>query len=272
MDLAKVNCIISDLHCGSDRAIFPPSITLPPLMADDNERTLKYSLNQKKLFDHLMSCAQYVKANFKKHSKVIIINGDSIEGIHHQTIQLSAPMVSDHVLIHQEVVKLFLHEIGFSIKNGDELHYNSGTEIHTGYTEQNIVEHFEPYNAKFHDEMKLTQHGKRLWFVHQWKGSGDGVSEGSAVTNGLKAMYYNSLKEGWEMPDFVCGSHFHKATMSSFTQNWKTYYGMITPSFQMKTRHGHKVSAFQRNDIGMGLVEVAPNGLLNIHKPLLMER
>jgi hypothetical protein len=267
---SKINCVLSDTHCGSDRAIFPPTITLPRLMADDNERTLKYSANQKKLFDHLMKCAKHIKTKFKDHQKVIIHNGDATEGNHHLTIQLSAPTLDDHVLIHQEVMECFLHEVGFSVKNGDELHYCSGTELHTGFTESGIVNHFEPYGAKYHDELKLNQWGKKIWLVHQWRVVGDGYTEGNSIVNGLKAMYYNSLKEGWEMPDLTIGSHYHKSAMATFSQRWRTYYGMITPSFQLKTRHGHKVSAFQRNDIGMGLFETAENGLLKIHEPLLM--
>ena len=240
-------------------------------MADDPDRTLTYSTNQKKLFDHLMTSAKYIKDNFKNHQKVIIHNGDAVEGVHHLTIQLSAPMAEDHVLIHQEVMSMFLEEVGFSIKNGDELYYGSGTEAHTGYVESRIARHFEPYGAKYYDELKLEQYGKTLWFVHQWTGTGNGHNEGNAIFNGLKAMYYNSLKEGWEMPAMAIGSHYHKTSLASFTQNWKTYYGMITPSFQMKTRFGQKVSAFQRNDIGLGLVEVATNGMMKIHEPLLLK-
>jgi hypothetical protein len=39
----------------------------------------------------------------------------------------------------------------------------------------------------------------------------------------------------------------------------------------MKTRFGQKVSAFQRNDVGLGLVETRENGLMVIHEPLLMK-
>ena len=155
--------------------------------------------------------------------------------------------------------------------NGDELYYGSGTEAHTGYFEARIARYFEPYGANYFDELKLKQFGNDIWFVHQWKGAGDGTNEGNSVSNGLKAMYYNSLKEGWKMPRVVIGSHYHKATMGSWSQNWQTFYGMITPSFQMKTRFGQKVSAFQRNDIGVGLIEVAADGLLAIREPLLMK-
>jgi len=266
-----INVIISDTHCGSDRAVFPPQITLPPLMADDDPRILRYSYNQEKLYKHLIKCAKHVKENFKDYKKVVIHNGDAIEGIHHHTIQLSAPMIDDHVIIHCEVMDAFLRELGFSLKNGDELHYVSGTESHTGYTEARIVKYFSDYKAKYHDELKLTQYNKKIWFVHQWVGVGNGQNEGNPINNGLKAMYFNSLKEGWQMPDVTVGSHFHKASSGSYTQNWKTHYGMITPSFQMKTRFGQKVSAFQRNDIGIGLIEVFPTENVKILEPLFMK-
>ncbi len=271
MEQPIINVILSDTHCGSDRAVFPPQISLPPLMADEKERLLRYTYNQQKLYDHLMTCAKYVKKQYAGHKKVVIHNGDSIEGTHHKTIQLSAPMPEDHVLIHQAVMDDFLREIGFSIMNNDELYYGSGTEVHTEYSEARMAKYFEPYNAKYYDELKLNQYGKNLWFVHQWKGAGDGVNEGNAVHNGLRTMYYNSLEEKWDMPDVVVASHFHKSVMDTFSKKWKTYYGMITPSFQMKTRFGQKVSAFQRNDIGLGLIEVGEN-FLTIHKPLLMEQ
>ncbi|MBL0320761.1 MAG: hypothetical protein IPP74_15910 [Alphaproteobacteria bacterium] len=187
-----INVAISDTHCGSDRAVFPPSISLPPLMADDKERLLTYSFNQQKLYDHLLYCARTIKERFAGYKKVITHNGDAIEGIHHHTIQLSAPKVDDHVLIHQAVMDDFLYEIGFSVKNGDELRYVSGTETHTGYTEQGIIKHFEDFGATFHDELKLTQYGRKIWYVHQWAGAGNGQNEGNGLSNAIKALYFNS--------------------------------------------------------------------------------
>jgi len=133
MEQPIINVILSDTHCGSDRAVFPPQISLPPLMADEKERLLRYTYNQQKLYDHLMTCAKYVKKQYAGHKKVVIHNGDSIEGTHHKTIQLSAPMPEDHVLIHQAVMDDFLREIGFSIMNNDELYYGSGTKNSNEY-------------------------------------------------------------------------------------------------------------------------------------------
>jgi len=87
-------------------------------------------------------------------------------------------------------------------------------------------------------------------------------------------MHINSMKEGGEMPDVVVGAHFHKAVLGSYTDgtNFKTYFGMILPSLQMKTRYGQKVSAFQRNDIGVSPFEVSENGLIGFHKPMKLEK
>lgn len=263
-----INIAISDMHAGSDRAIFPPRISLPPLMADEKERLLTYSNNQKRIYDHLMHCAKHIKEKYKGYKKVYVHNGDAIEGIHHATIQLSAPQVDDHVLIHQQVMEDFLTKSRFT--SGDELYYISGTETHTNYVEQRIAKYFEHFGATFHDELRLTQNEKEIAFVHQWAGAGKGQNEGETLKNALKALYYDTLKEKRKMPDVVVSSHFHKATMASYSQNWKTYYAMITPSLQMKTRHALKVSAFQRNDIGIGLVEVSKSGLIGIREPLLM--
>lgn len=265
-----INIAISDTHAGSDRAVFPPEILLPPLMADEKERRLTYSYNQQKLYDHLIYCARHIRKKYQGYKKVFVHNGDAVEGIHHHTIQLSAPSVDDHVLIHQAVMEDFLNEAGFSVMNGDELHYVSGTETHTGYVESRITKHFEYFGAKYHDELKLTQNGRKIWYVHQWAHAGKGQNEGEGLKNAIKSLYYDTLKENREMPDVAIASHYHKATMASYSQNWKTYYAMITPSFQMKTRFAQKVAAFQRNDIGIGLVEVSKNGLIGIREPLLM--
>lgn len=262
-----INIGISDTHCGSDRAVFPPSITLPPLMADEKNRILKYSPNQKKLYNHLIYCGEQIAKRFPNHKKIVTHNGDAIEGLHHRTIQLSAPMIDDHVIIHEEVMSDFLAAMKFNIST-DELNYVSGTEAHTGYTESRIA---KKLGGSFFDELKLTQNGRKIWFVHQWGSAGNGHSEGDSLRNSIKSVYYNSLKEKYVMPDVIISSHYHKATMASYSQNYKTYYGIITPSFQLKTRFSQKVSAFSRNDIGVSLIEISSSGLIGIHEPILMK-
>src|SRR5690606_28054584 len=242
--------VISDLHCGGSTAIFPPKITLPPLMAKEKKRVIHADPHQLSIYNHVMKQARRIKESSVGMQKIVVLNADLIEGTHHQTIQLKVPMVSDMVIVAIDVIETFLQEIGFSVKNGDELYFGSGTESHTGFSEVGIASHFKHLGAEYYDELKLKKHGKSIWFTHQWVGMGKGHNEGNALYNALKALYYDCLKEGKQMPDLAIGSHFHKAGLGSFSQQFKTYYGIITPSLQMKTRYGVKASAFQRNDIG----------------------
>lgn len=263
----------SDLHIGGSTAIFPPKITLPPLMANEKQRVYTADPHQLSIFNHMMKQARRIKKESIGKQKVIVFNADLIEGLHHNTIQLKLPMVSDMVTVAIDVIETFLQEVGFSVKNGDELYFGSGTESHVGYSEVNIAKHFSHLGAEYYDELKLKKHGKNIWFTHQWVGVGKGHNEGNALYNALKSLYYDCLKEGKQMPDLAIGSHFHKAGLGSYTQKFKTYYGLITPSLQMKTRFGQKVSAFERNDVGFIEFDLTKDGLFKFYEPeLLKER
>jgi len=264
----RQNIVVSDIHAGSSTSIFPPSITLPPLMELEGDRKIYAQFHQLKIYDHLMAQAKRIKQS--SLPKTIIFNGDLIEGTRLRTIQLSVPTLDDMRLVAIEIMETFLDAMGFSVKNGDELYITSGTEVHTEFTEAYIARHFQHLGAVYCDTGELIQNGRRIWFTHQWVGAGKGHNEGNAIYNGLKAIYYDCLKEKKEMPDLVIGSHFHKSALGSYSQSWNTYYGIISPSLQMKTRHALKVSGFQRNDIGIIDYDITAEGAFIFRRPVLM--
>lgn len=240
-------------------------------MANEKATVRTADPHQLSIYNHVMKQARRIKKDSEGMQKVIVFNADLIEGLHHHTIQLKVLSVDHMVLIANDIIETFLQEVGFSVKNGDELYFGSGTESHTGYKEVEIASNFKHLGAKYYDELRLSKNGRDIWFAHQWVGVGKGHNEGNPIHNGLKSLYYDCLKEKRKMPDLVIGSHFHKAGLGSFSQQWKTYYGIITPSLQMKTRHGLKVSAFQRNDIGFVEFDLTANGLLKFYEPALLK-
>lgn len=220
-----------------------------------------------------MGAADEIKKKSDGYQKNIIVDGDAIEGLHHFTIQLSAPTTDDHIEIHMQVMREFLKRVGFSRKNGDRLYYISGTESHTGYSEsyiaKRLAEEYDILEPVFQDNLILNQNGKRIAITHQWVGIGNGVSEGNSIYNALKNMFYNSIKEGWVMPDLSIGAHYHKAGLGSFSQNWRTYYGIILPSLQRKTRYAHQKTPYQRNDIGIVTVDVDELGEMKFERYIM---
>lgn len=218
-----------------------------------------------------MSEARRIRDNNKGVSKTVLINADLIEGVHHQTVQLKVPMVSDMVVVAFSVIDDFLNNLGFSVKNGDKLYFTTGTESHTGYSEADIVANFSHLGAELHDELRINNNGVDIWMTHQWASVGKGHNEGNALFNALKVLYYDCLKENIKMPDITIGSHFHKAGLGSFSQHFKTYYGLITPSLQMKTRYAQKVTSFQRNDVGFLEFDISANGGIKFQPPVLLD-
>lgn len=261
---------LSDTHSGGLTALFPD---YPMSFVYDNKNVLNYSpsLEQKEIYNHWLKCADTLKEMSKKKRKIIVMNGDAIEGNHHGTIQLVTPRPDHQMQIFNELFETFLTRSGYSIKNGDELYIGQGTETHTSWMEHDIKEYFNPYNAQYFDELKLNINGKNLWWAHHGAQPGKGTNEGNALRNYARDTYWDCIKQHETPPDMMTFSHFHKASYDSYNNSYDhTLHIQVLPSWQMKTRHGYKVASMQRNDIGMQFTEVRSDGQLNIQKPFLL--
>lgn len=260
-----------DFHSGGLTALFPD---YKMYFEYDKKNILPYEPTnyQASMYGHFMACAALVKERGRNKRKVIVMNGDATENSHHGTAQLISPSLKHHCQIHIELMEQFVKASGFSVKNGDELHYVSGTESHTGWEEYGIKKHFDALGAQYHDELKLTINGKRLWWVHQGPNPGKGVNEGNPLRNFARDIYWDCLKINILPPHLVTCSHFHKAAYDSYNQGYDhAIHIQVLPSWQMKTRFGIAASGFQRNDIGMTFNEVTINGDLRITKPFLWQ-
>lgn len=259
---------MGDFHSGGLTALFP-GYNMTFKLDDKNSLPYQPSALQKSMYKHFMASAKKAK-EAKDKQKVIVINGDAIDGNHHGTAQLVTPNPKHHVEIHIELMENFLEACEFSVKNGDQLHYVSGTESHVGWEEYSIVNHFESYGAKYHDELRLTVNGRRLWWTHQGAKPGKGANEGNAVRNFARDLYFDCLKESQLAPHLISMSHFHKYNYDSFNDSHRhTIHAQVLPSWQAKTRFGLRASPFQRNDIGLIFNEVTAEGDIRFPAPFL---
>lgn len=262
---------ISDLHCGGTTAIFPNY----PMSFKDGEKNSKNHTPtplQSLLYNHLMMVADKIKERRGNARFIVNVNGDSHDGHHHNSIQVVSTNPQHHVEIHIEVMDNFLERIGFSVKRGDELNYISGTEIHTGWMERNIAEHFETFGATFEDERQDVINGRLIWHIHQGRGVGSGATEGDAYRNWLKSIYFDCEKEKTDKPDLIVSSHFHKVLYQVYARDYHSIHGIVTPSFQVKTRHGLRVAPFMKNDIGLTLTTITTEGDMRFERPYLLDK
>lgn len=264
---------LSDLQSGSDQAVFPSwGIRKEKTAAnDDKPGIMTGSARQKKLFSHFEYCAKEVRNRTGDNRLVVVHDGDAIEGVHHNTMQLMSVNEKDHRNIHVELMDHFLDLIDFQRKRGDELHYVSGTETHTKDYELDIANHYDYIDAGYHDEFKKTFNGREIWYVHHGGVAGDGQNEGDAYRNWLKRIYFNNLKEKKKQPDLIISAHVHKPIYTSYVQDYHVIHGIILPSWQMKTRFAYRVAPFQRNAIGLTVTEITAGGDIRVTRPLVME-
>lgn len=269
MNRDTINVSLSDMHSGGLTALFP---NYPMTFRLDEKNSLNYapSFDQIKMYEHFIKCADEVKRRAIGKRMVIVHNGDAIEGFHHGNVQVVTPNPQHHTAIFIELFDVFLDRVGFSVKNGDELHFTSGTESHTDWQEYGISKHFEVFEAQYHDELCKEINGKLVWWTHHGPNPGKGANEGNAHRNWLRDIYWDSVKEKRQPPHLVITSHFHKSHYDSYNQSYEhTVHGIVLPSWQMKTRYAHRVAPFQRNDIGLTVTEITSDGHIRIEDSAL---
>lgn len=259
---------LSDMHSGGMTSLLP-----------DYPIELKYGKEvlltrptpaQKAMYQHWLKSAERIKTEAKGKRLVIVHNGDAIEGNHHYTIQLISPLTDHHKQIHVELMEEFLKRCGFSRKNGDNLHYTSGTESHTGWSEGTIADEFDHLGATFDDELILNLNGREIWYSHHGAAAGGGANEGDAYRNWLKRVYWDCKKQGRKIPDLICSAHYHKSIKQSYEMDYHVLHGMITPSWQKKTRFAIRVAPFEKNDIGYSPVIITADGDMRFPRPFLL--
>lgn len=258
-----------DWHSGSSVALFP-NYQMTFKLDDKNSKSCLPSSYQVSMYEHFLKCALFTRERAVGKKIKVVMNGDAIDGNTYGSQQLMVTSPLHQSQIHIELMETFLDACGFSVKNGDELYYVSGTESHTGWEEYGIKDRLQDWNAQYSDELRLTINEKRFWWTHQGAKPGKGANEGNPLRNFARDVYWDCVKEKVDPPHMLSTSHFHKSSYESFNDSYShTVHIEVLPSWQMKTRFGIKTSPFQRNDIGMSFNIVTADGDIRVLPPML---
>jgi hypothetical protein len=247
---------LSDFQTGSNYALFPNRN-----WAGKNGNTHFPNSKQEAIYKQFVLFCEQVKQERKGKRLVVVMNGDAIEGVHHNNVDVCTRDLNDQAKLHIELVIAFKKAVGW--QRGDKLYYVRGTETHTKDIEDDISDHVgaEQFadGSYIADHLCLTINGRELWFVHEGKRAGEGANEGNALRNWLKDIYYDALKAKIKPPDVVYSGHVHQPTYQPFAGNdnmtFHLMHGVILPSWQVKTRFAYRVAPVARNRIG-GVTQV----------------
>lgn len=258
-----IHVTLSDMHSGSNHALF--------LGRQWNGlNTSHYPRSEQiRIRNHWLSFAGKVAAVRKNKAVRLVVNGDCIDGDHHNSGDVCTVNPLEQADINIELLTEFQKLIKW--QRGDELYITKGTQVHTGDWEDYIGREMgAQMDGDLHafDALTLQTNGVIFWFVHHGAVAGGGANEGNTLRNWLKNIYYDALKDQSQIPDVVYSGHVHNPTYSTFTyrqgMQFKNMHGVILPSWQGKTRYAFMRAPVSRSKIGGIWQEVKADGTISV--------
>lgn len=262
--------VLSDMHTGGSTALFPRkgyrAKGLEGNLVSPNDRQIE-------IYKTFIRFAGETRIARKNRRMILVNLGDSIDGWHHGSMQESLFNVKDQSGAHVELMDEFIRLSGFDKRQGDELHYVKGTEVHVGEIENEIAAELGAVKSDngthINNTLKLNINGTKHLFAHHGKSRGVGFKEGNALRNYLADTRENRRKDGLERIDVLWSGHTHGHMWGTHIERmggeFHEFHGIICPSWQAKTRYANEKLPMAVNSVGGTFLVVSVDG--QIHKP-----
>ncbi len=223
---AKLLCVVSDLHCGSDVALCPPEIK----SEKGNVTSFGDNRHHAWLWDNWRNGADRVRTIAGKDPIALLINGDAIEGVHHRNNKdLVAQDMERHIAMTRECLKQY----DFC----RERYVVAGTECHTQGLESLLAKEIKAKTAKAKDKWLIEMHGCLVDAAHHMGTTSRAYLEASLMSIHMGNARVNYERSGHRVPKVFlrghrhCGGHYCDGS-GLFA---------VTGAWQFLTRHGFKV-------------------------------
>lgn len=210
---------------------------------------------QQKIYDQFKRYMDSVAEARTGKTVELVLNGDLIDGNHHSSGDVFTTDTLEMAEVCIELIEEFKR--GIDWQAGDKLWVTRGTDVHTGNIENHIARQVnaEPCGDFYvYDFLELETYGTLSWFVHHGPGAGKGGNEGNTVRNWLRNAYLRLLKDGKRVPDVIYSGHMHQAYWAPLEirtgDSFRMMHGILTPSWQSKTRYAWQKVPLEENRIG----------------------
>ncbi len=252
--------VVSDLHTNSTVGLCPPSVNL------DDGGTYRASDAQQWIWRNWLDYWQTVK-NLKKRTRLIVVlNGDIIDGDHHDTPQIISRNMSDQ---HRICIKAL--EPIFALKP-HKIFVIRGTEAHVGKSGQNEERIAADIGAEVDPItdtaswwwLPLDVERVRFDIAHHGRMGGRPWTRANAVQATAAELTMRYAERGDKLPDLAIRSHLHQHADSYDNYPIRV---LQTASWQLSTAFGHRIAPGAMLPVG-GLIFDCRNGEYTLHKCL----
>lgn len=230
---------ISDLHSGCKLALCPPE----GAALDDGGRYMPSSIQRRlwTMWQHFWR--DWVPVVTKGEPYCVVMNGDVIDGVHHN----STTQISHNLEDQAEIAYRLLAPIVDKCKG--RFYMVRGTEAHVGKSgveEERLAKRLGaiPNDAGQHARYDLWKRcGKGLvHFLHHIGTTSSSAHESSAINAELVAEFNEACRWGEQRPDVIVRSHRHRCAEVRIPTDSGFATACVTPAWQTKTPFAWKVA------------------------------
>lgn len=254
---------ISDLHVGSSTGLCPGE----GMFLDDGGIYMpsKAQLELARVWERFFEIGK----GFKKIKKrILVINGDMIDGAHHSTVALA----TNNIQTQEAAATRILSRV---TKDFDRIYVTRGTEAHV----QPSAQSDERIAIAIGAEPEPNSGNRAAW---QWWLDVDGVIfniahhigttssaayESSAVMREMVAALVEAGQWGQRVPDLFIRSHRHRYIELGIPSVKGKIQALVTPAWQLRTPYVERLDRMRMPHIG-GINIIVEDGLCQIQEKI----
>ena len=264
----KLICVVSDLHAGSTLGLCGPE----PLEMDDGQGYIPTRL-QRWLWQNWTDFWGIVESRIQRGAEFhsLIVNGDAVDGDHHNTRQIISRDVGVHirVAVHALETPLALKPSHVFVVRGTESHVGHSASAEEAIArilraEGHPVERDRDTDTGSWWHLRLDVNGLLIDVAHHGRTGHREHTRQNAANLYAHDILLAHVKSGDRVPGLCIRSHNHKWLDSGDAAKVLRLIGL--PAWQLPTGYVHKVAPDSIADIGGLIIEVEKDGTYEVEK------
>jgi hypothetical protein len=229
--------LISDIHAGDQFGLCPEEIVLD---GGGKYYASPFQIEMLKCWDIFWN--EWVPKVTKNEPFILVNNGDSLEGMHHNA---SHP-ISGNMADQMKVAYALLAPV---VKKSERYFHIRGTEAHSGESgryEEMLAKQLgaEPDKdnySRFDLRLRLDGTNIRVHFTHHVGTTSSGSYESTAVYKEMVEAFVDAGRWRDDPPDVVCRSHRHRQFETRIATANGYGISLVTPGWQLKTPYTYRL-------------------------------
>ena len=261
----KAIVAVSDLHIGSTMGLCAEKVYVA---GTGTYLPNKYQTTLLNFWRHFWF--EHVPLQTKDADEVyVVINGDILDGVHHQTIEI----ISNSWRVQEQAAVELLTDTFRKVKHNG-LFVVRGTDVHVGQSGTSEERIARELKAELND---LDEYSSWQWnldvddvvfnFAHHISTTSSAAYETSAPMRELIAGMIEAEQWNQPMPDVVVRSHRHRFIPVSIPSIRGRIHSVITPAWQLRTPYVEKIDRMRMPHIG-GVIFKIEDGRVLVEEKL----